>query len=94
MTVHPPRPHMGGADPSEEIRKVTRPLGVEDQVPVIGHEAPGDHAHADTLAALFQQFQERHVVVLLLKDGHAAVATVDHMKHHAALDSTRLSWHG
>ena len=83
--VQAPAPHVGGADPADEPGEVVVPRRPEDQVPMVVHQAVGEHAHpGDALASLAQQPDEGREVGGFGEDSHPAVAAVDHVVHDAA----------
>src|ERR1700722_14625602 len=75
-----PPPHVRGADPLHELRKIFGPARPENQMPMVAHQAVGEDAHSRPLPSLFQDLDECGVVPGLAEDVHPAVAAIEHVK--------------
>jgi hypothetical protein len=62
-------------------------------MPVIGHQAPSENLGLIALDGLFQNAFESFVVAILLEDGHAGIAAIEHMVNQATISRTFRSSH-
>ena len=79
------------ADEAAQIAVDARP---EDEVPVVGHQAPGEQAHARPGPFLGEQGGELAVVDLVVEQGRPGIGAVEHMVDQAADVGTGGAWHG
>ena len=64
------------ADEAAEVAVAARP---EHEVPVVGHQAPGERPHRGAGALLGQQFRELSVLGLVVEQGGPGIGPVEHM---------------
>jgi hypothetical protein len=79
------------ADEAAELAVRPRP---QDQVPVVGHHAPGEQPHAGACALLTDEFGEAAVVGLVLEQRRAGVGAVEDGVDEAADIGAGCAWHG
>ena len=76
----PPASNVRGAKPTHETRKVFGHCRLQDQVPMISHEAVAKDANSRiSRAGFLQELNEGGVVAIFGEDVHAAVAAIEDM---------------
>jgi hypothetical protein len=71
--------------PTAEVAVAVRP---EDEMEMVGHEAPAEDSHRQALASGLEQPQKGPEIFLLVKDFSARVAKVEHMIAPIGTDSS------
>jgi len=79
-----PAAHMSDREPVHEGRKLAIGAGPEEQMPMVGHKAPGQQAQWNAHQRLGEDLLEGGVVALILEDAAAGVAAVEAVKHDSA----------
>jgi len=87
-------PYVGGHQPLHPAGKIAIAARPQDQVKVIGHQAPGQHPHGHALAGRLEEINERLVVAILAEDPGATVAAVGHVIADATDGRSGGSRHG
>ncbi len=72
------------AQPADETRQGAIGLGPQHEVPVIGHQAVGQHTHRHLLLGLDENAEEGVEVGGLVQEGSAGVAPIEHVVDVAA----------
>jgi hypothetical protein len=87
---------MGQGQPMHEIGQVAILLRPKHEVPMVGHQAIGQQAHAgDVLLRLSHDIKERLVVHFFVKDRESTISSIEDMiklasQRHAQRSSHRL----
>jgi hypothetical protein len=84
---------VGQCQPSHERRQFAIAPRPEDQVPMIGHQAPAQHADRQTLVGLEQHPLEGLEVRVLLEQPQPAVGAVENVIDHPAGSDACLTRH-
>ncbi len=84
------RPGEQPVHPRAQIAILVRP---DDQMKVVGHEAPTEHAHGDLDAGVADGFHERLIVAVLEEDLAAGVAAVQDVVTLVADRGSCGAWH-
>ena len=66
-------------DPAHELTHIAVLLRVENEVPMVRHDAIGEYAHADEIHPLKEQRLEVLVISISVENPCATVCTVDDM---------------
>jgi hypothetical protein len=74
-------------DPAHEFLELLVAARPQDQVPVIGHDAPGEQVHAISPESFGQAVQKRLVIPRLAEEAHSPVASIQDMIDHIRDDS-------
>ena len=69
---------------ADEAGEVAVGVGPQDEMPVVGHQAPGEQPHAGARTLLGQELGEGAVVDLVVEQGCARVGAVQHVVDEAA----------
>ena len=93
MTMGVPALRVGEGKPADEPRQVAVLAGPDDQMPMVGHHAMGEQAHARSLDRLLKDAFERFEVGVLVKERHAAAGSVESMIDIAAVGGAKWSGH-
>jgi hypothetical protein len=86
-------PDMAGEQPLHPAPQVAVAVRPQDQMEMVGHEAPTDDPHRQPLARRLEQADERLEILVLVKDLGPTVATVEQMVAPVRSGSSRGSWH-
>ena len=77
-------------DETAEIAVRVRP---QDEVPVVGHQAPGEQTHAATCPLLGEELAEAAIVDLVVEQRGAGVGAVEDVVDEAADVGPGCAWH-
>ena len=67
------------ADPAHKLRKVAVMVRVEQEMPVVAHDAVAADAHVDTVLSLAEYFLEREKVITFLENTQPSIGTIEYM---------------
>lgn len=85
---------MGQSQQTHEGGKIVVSPRPQHQMPVVGHEAIGQNAHADAFRDFRQHFLECGIVFILAEDRLACVGPIEHVVHQPAGGVSQGSSHG
>lgn len=86
--------NVGDADPSHQPRKRRRVPRPQHQMPVVGHEAPGQQIDPIALEPLGQDANEGQIITVLVKQPPLAIAAIQHVIEGPGRDVSPRAWHG
>jgi hypothetical protein len=66
----------------------------QNEIEMVGHQAPTDEAHRQPLAGRHEQVDERLIILFLLKDVSATVATIERVVAPVRMGRSRSSRQG
>ena len=81
-------------DEPHVLRKIPIALRPQQQMPMVGHQAPREYAHRYPLLDLRQHALEGLVVAIRVEDAAFTVRAIEHMIDKAARRDTQWPWHG
>ncbi len=85
---------VGHRNPAHEFLELPITAWPQDQMPMIGHEAPGQQVHAVSLKSFGQTVQKRLVIPGLSEDPHPPVAAVQDVIDYIRDDLPKGPRHG
>jgi len=85
---------VGVGEPAEEAGELGAGTGLDDKVPVVFHEAPGEQGQIDAGPGLQEDAFEGGVVLGLAKKGDAAGGAVEHMVDVTGRSVACMTGHG
>ena len=80
-------------EPSDETRQFPVCVRLDDEVPMIRHQAPSQKVSTVTLDCLLENPLERLEIGVGVKNWHAGIAAVEHVIHHASIRCSLWSPH-
>lgn len=80
--------------PAHEAPEIAVGTPPEHEMPVVGHQAPGEQPHAAALALLGEQFGEATVVGLVVEQRRPGVGAVEHVLDETADVGPGCAGHG
>ena len=91
LGMPPSRVRVG--EPTHELSQISVLLWVEDEMPVIGHQAIGQQPHAIFLHACFKDTLKQLVVFMAAKYLNPSVCSVEYMVDVSTNIGPLNSWH-
>ena len=88
-----PATNVRGGEPLHEIAQLAVLARPENQMPMIGHQAPSKNSHRDFFLRLVHDSQKCEVVEIGFENRFAIVAPVEDMKDGSAGCDSCCAWH-
>jgi hypothetical protein len=80
--------------PSDKPRQFTVRVRLDHEVPMIGHQAPGEKIGAKAIDCLLENSLQSLVICVALENREAGIATVENVVNHPSIRGSLRSAHG
>ena len=94
VRMGPPTLGVRDGEPSHEFRQFAVLFGPNDQMPVIGHQTPGENINGGSLPRQLENSFVCFIISPLVKEGRTKIAPVENMVNKSANILSSASWHG